>query len=242
MSEQATLPIREARLFLAEQGVDFSDRDIEIAAELQGRSERGVRKGYLLDSIEKAGLLGGFIERYWPFGRTEKGTAYISRYRSLKVRNEQLLDVQEVELEDEEATDEEVLFGLEYQLRDFIAQNISAIDMDGKKLKLYRDDTGRDGIEYPTAVGPIDILAIDRNGAFYVFELKRGRTPEKAIGQLARYMGWVKQSVGRGCGVNGVIVAREISENLRYAVSVVPNVHLFEYKVEFSLNPIDGIA
>jgi hypothetical protein len=239
MSEQATLPIREARLFLADKDVEFSERNIEVAAELQGPSERGVRKGYLLDCIEKAGLLDEFIEQCWPSGRTSKGTAYISRYRSLKERNDQLL---EIEIGDGEETSDEVLFGLEHQLRDFIAQNISAIDMDGKRLTLYRDDAGRCGTEYPTAVGPIDILAVDRNGEFYVFELKRGRTPDKAIGQLARYMGWVRQSIGRGCGVNGVIVAREISENLRYAVSVVPNVYLFEYKVEFSLNRVDGIA
>jgi hypothetical protein len=48
-------------------------------------------------------------------------------------------------------------------------------------------------------------------------------------------MGWVKQTIGKDREVNGVIVAKEINESLRYAVSVVPNVSLFEYEVEFHL-------
>src|SRR2546428_399901 len=118
----------------------------------------------------------------------------------------------------------EASFGLEFQLRDFIAQNISTIDVEGKKLRLYVDPTGRDGIEFPTAVGPIDILAVDNSGAFFVFELKRARSPDSAIGQLTRYMGWVRQTIAKDRDVSGIIVAKEISDGLRYAVSVVPNV------------------
>lgn len=142
--------------------------------------------------------------------------------------------------ESEEA--QEASFGLESQLRDFIAQNISAIDVQGKRLRLYVDPTGRDGIEFPTAVGLIDILAVDASGGFFVFELKRARSPDHAMGQLARYMGWVKETIGREGGVNGVIVAKEISPALRYAVSVVPNVSLFEYEVEFRLKSAHNIS
>jgi endonuclease len=133
-------------------------------------------------------------------------------------------------------------FGLEYQLRDFLAQNIQSIDVDGKRLRLFVDPAGRDGIEYPTAVGPIDLLAVDDAGAFFVFELKRARSPDHAIGQVTRYMGWVRHTIGRDRDVNGVIVAKEISDALRYAVSVVPNVSLFEYQVEFTLRPAHEIA
>ena len=139
--------------------------------------------------------------------------------------------------EPEEAEPEtpEASFALEYQLRDFIAQNIASIDVMGSRLRLYVDPTGRDGIEFPTAVGPIDILATHPSGAFYVFELKRARSPDHAMGQLTRYMGWVKQTIGKDRDVHGVVVAREISASLRYAVSVVPNVSLFEYEVAFKL-------
>lgn len=133
-------------------------------------------------------------------------------------------------------------FALEYQLRDFLAQNLSAIPVEGKRLRLYVDPTGRDGVEYPTAVGPIDILAIDDEEQFVVFELKRARSPDHAIGQLSRYMGWITQTIGRGKKVRGVIVARSISENLRYSVAVVPNVSLFEYEVKFELKPSSSHA
>jgi RecB family endonuclease NucS len=92
----------------------------------------------------------------------------------------------------------EAAFALEYQLRDFIAANLDAIDVGGKHLRLYSDQAGRNGVEYPSAVGPIDILAVDETGAFYVFELKRARSPDHAIGQLTRYMGWVHQTIDRG--------------------------------------------
>jgi hypothetical protein len=135
--------------------------------------------------------------------------------------------------------DANVSFTLEYQLRDFIAQNISAISIGDRKLRLYVDPTGRDGIEFPTAVGPIDILAIDDvSNAFVIFELKRARSPDHAIGQLARYMGWVKQTSGKDHDVRGVIVAKTITKNLRYAVSVIPNMSLFEYEVSFQLKPV----
>jgi hypothetical protein len=145
--------------------------------------------------------------------------------------------------EDEAGSPEnaEASFALEYQLRDFIAQNIAAIDVRGRRLRMYVDPAGRDGIEYPTAVGPIDILAIDNAGAFFVFELKRARSPDHAIGQLTRYMGWVSQTIGKGTEVNGVIVAKEISTSLRYAIAVVPKVSLFEYEVEFRLKPAHDV-
>ena len=140
--------------------------------------------------------------------------------------------------EEEDDGPPEATFTLEYQLRDFLAQNLEAISVEGKKLSLYVDPTGREGMEFPTDVGPIDILAVDETGAFVVFELKRARSPDRAIGQLSRYMGWVKQTIGKGQQVRGVIVAKTIRENLRYAVTVIPNVSLFEYEVRFTLNAV----
>ena len=136
----------------------------------------------------------------------------------------------------------EAAFRLEYQLRDFLAANLETVKVSARRLRLYVDPTGRDGIEFPTTVGPIDILAVDQSGDFVVFELKRANSPDRAVGQLARYMGWVQQTIGRERTVSGVIVAKTISQNLRYAVSVVPNVSLFEYQVEFHLRSAHAIA
>ena len=136
---------------------------------------------------------------------------------------------------------EETSFGLEYQLRDFLAQNLSSIPVNGQHLQVYVDPTGRDGVEFPTAVGQIDLLAVTNTGEFYVFELKRGRTPDYTIGQLMRYMGWVTQTIGKGKKVYGVIVAKQVSDALRYSVCVVPNVSLFEYEVSFQLHSASSL-
>ena len=105
----------------------------------------------------------------------------------------------------------------------------------GKRLRLYRDSENRDGVEYQTATGPLDILAVDDTGNFYVLELKLSHGPDKAMGQLMRYMGWVRQHLANGREVHGVIVAKNMSERLRYAALAVPGVTLLEYEVNFKL-------
>ena len=132
-------------------------------------------------------------------------------------------------------------FGLEAQLRDFIAHNIGSIRIGGRTLRLYVDASGRNGIEYPTDVGPIDILAVDEADRFVVFELKLERGPDRALGQLARYMGWVHAHLSPKADVSGVIVARTIDERLRYAVGVMPRVTLLEYEVSFQLREASPI-
>ena len=240
MSDKAVVfPLIEARKYLTERGVGLDDMSIEMAEEISKRDHRGVRKGYLISHLDAHGLLDEFIDNHWPNARSKVGENNLRRYQRLKEQNDLLIN-EESENYAEIGDNSEVLFELEFQLRDFIAHNLSSIKVQGKKLKLYVDASGRNGIEYPTAVGPIDILAIDDNGEFVAFELKRANSADKAIGQLARYMGWLRQTIGKDSPVNGVIVAKEISENLRYAVCVVPNVSLFEYEVSFSLKPVEG--
>jgi RecB family endonuclease NucS len=128
---------------------------------------------------------------------------------------------------------------LESHLRDFIVRNLGTIPIAKTKLSLFLDQSKRNGVEYPTDVGFIDILALDENGNFVVFELKLSRGPDKAMGQLLRYMGWVKRMLADQREVHGVIVAKDIDEKLRYACLLVPNVSLLEYEVDFRLRPAD---
>jgi RecB family endonuclease NucS len=123
-------------------------------------------------------------------------------------------------------------FALEHQLRDFLANNLHSIDVGGKRLRLHAG-----GVEFATDVGRIDILARDDAGGFYVFELKRARSPDAAVGQVARYMGWISETIGKGHPVHGIIVAKEISPGPRYAAQVMKNLSLFEYEVSFALKP-----
>lgn len=132
-------------------------------------------------------------------------------------------------------TEEILEFSLEKHLQQFILGNLPSLSIGGKRLRLYRDSSNQDGVEYPTATGPIDILAVDDAGNFYVLELKLSRGPDKAMGQLTRYMGWVRQHLANGREVHGVIVAKNMSERLRYAALAVPGVTLLEYEVNFKL-------
>lgn len=131
-------------------------------------------------------------------------------------------------------------FALESHLRDFIARNLNTIPIANKRLKLYMDESKRNGIEYPTAVGPIDILAVDDVGNYVVFELKLSRGPDRAMGQLLRYMGWVKKTLAAEHGVQGVIVAKDMDEKLKYAAILVPDVSLLKYEVDFRLRAAES--
>lgn len=158
------------------------------------------------------------------------------------IKEDNSLSVREIEnLEDtyQEADAEPVetysLFALESHLRDYMAKNMAAFD----GLAIYTEN-GRDGIEFQTDVGPIDILAQDVEGNFVVFELKLRRGPDACLGQILRYIGWVERHLAKDKHVRGIIVASNIPTKLRYAVTKTqtPNISLMEYKLNFSVNKV----
>lgn len=106
-------------------------------------------------------------------------------------------------------------------------------------VRLAQEGVDESGTQQ-TDVGPIDLLTVTPAGDFYVFELKLGRGPDAALGQICRYMGWVAKHLADGRKVYGVILAADISEKLRYAVTQVPQVSLLEYELEFVIKPIQS--
>ena len=126
-------------------------------------------------------------------------------------------------------------FVLESHLQEFIAGNWHAIF---PELEFYEEDGGVGGEPYDTGeAGAIDILAVDRQTRdFVVIELKRNRTSDQVVGQLLRYMGWVKKNL---CGdkhdVRGVVVCREEDIKLNYAHMMTQNVTIKYYDVSFRL-------
>jgi RecB family endonuclease NucS len=75
-------------------------------------------------------------------------------------------------------------------------------------------------------------------GNYVVIELKKHQASDKTIGQLARYMGWVKENMAKNGTVKGVIISHISDEKLHYAPQAIPNVELFLYKISFSLSAL----
>jgi hypothetical protein len=137
---------------------------------------------------------------------------------------------------DDEASSQ---FRLESHLRDYLAQNLSVFTSLGTSLSLYEEDNEPRGVEYPTDVGPIDILAVGQDGAYYVIELKVSRGADAAVGQVLRYMGAVRKSIAAGKPVYGVIVAASFTDRIRAALSEVRDrVFALEYELKVSVRPI----
>ena len=67
-----------------------------------------------------------------------------------------------------------------------------------------------------------------------MIELKKGQTSDDTVGQIARYMGWIKEHKS-DANVKGVIVAGAFDTKLRYAMELINNVDVFIYKLDFSL-------
>jgi hypothetical protein len=126
------------------------------------------------------------------------------------------------------------IFYMEKQLEDFIIQNWDNTEL-GKELDLIIEDGVVVSQQYRTEVGPIDILAKDKTtGAHVVIELKKNQTSDDTVGQLARYMGWVKEKKGDD-EVRGIIIAGQYDTRLDYALKIVPNAEVFIYEVSFKL-------
>lgn len=132
------------------------------------------------------------------------------------------------------------LFALEAHLRDYLAKNLGTLSGTCNSLSLFVSEDGRSGVEFQTDVGPIDVLAVDPNGNFHVLELKLSKGPDSALGQILRYMGWVKKHLADGKEVYGVIIAADIGAKLRYAASCVPSVRLLSYRLKFEVQPVEG--
>jgi len=137
----------------------------------------------------------------------------------------------------EELVDMEQSFGLERHLHEFMRDNWSRLEL-GKHWELYREPGDDEaGYEYPCDIGRIDLLAKHKTEPrWLVVELKRSQSSDQTVGQLLRYIGWVKQhKASKKDQVHGMIVCREPEKTLYYALSSVPNVEVRVYKVDFHL-------
>jgi RecB family endonuclease NucS len=84
-----------------------------------------------------------------------------------------------------------------------------------------------------TEAGIIDLLGKDKDGKYVVVELKRGRASDKVVGQISRYMGVIKELYGlTNDQVRGIIFCRKVTQKLKYACEIVPNLEYREFGKE----------
>jgi hypothetical protein len=138
---------------------------------------------------------------------------------------------------EEEAISERAASGMSLSLeRDLERALVSRLDQLEAGLRLVNGH-GTRGQQLDTGVvGRLDLLAHDQADRFVVIELKVGRADDKVVGQILRYMGWVKRELANGADVRGIIVASDFDDRIRYAVEAIPSVELKRYEINFSFD------
>jgi hypothetical protein len=128
-------------------------------------------------------------------------------------------------------------FILEQYLEEFLHSNWERVDF-GRPLELWSPDD-RPPRQFDTGeAGRMDFLCRDREtGAIVVVELKRAAPSDSVVGQILRYMGWVKAELARPeQPVEGIIVVGESDQRLRYSVATTPAVRVMSYSIDFTLH------
>ena len=118
---------------------------------------------------------------------------------------------------------------------DFLVKNWTKTPL-SKKYDIYEDEDVS-GKQFQTDTGAIDILAISKDQKEYlVIELKRGRASDSVVGQIQRYMGFIKEEfLEKDQTVRGVIIALENDIKVKRALSVTKDIDFYQYKINFDL-------
>ena len=228
-----TLPLKDAYRFGAEHALESRDGGHQGHGDRVGSPyTSSLRRGFVVDLLTKKQLFDAFKQQYWPAGDTPWGQRKKDFWLRLKGRYEEFLAGrgQSIEAEDEE---EDQAFAAEADLRDFLANNLACVE---SGLRLYQKGDQK-GIEFPVDDGRIDILAVDKAGRFVIFELKLARGRNRTLGQILYYMGWVDKNLGNG-PCRGIIIAKEITDDLTLAVQRVQDVSLYRYKLSVSVEQV----
>ena len=102
---------------------------------------------------------------------------HISKYREELEKLVKGETLKPVLVSNDVTVEDPTVFALEKHLEDFLVQNWDQTPL-GKKYAIYQDEDNF-GQQYPTDIGPIDILAISKdNKEVLVVELKKGRASD----------------------------------------------------------------
>jgi len=127
-------------------------------------------------------------------------------------------------------------FAMEKHLEEFLVANWNQTIL-SKDFSIYEEEGEPVGQQYATDAGPIDVLAVSKDKKrLLVVELKRGRASDVVVGQILRYMGYVKDQIAEvDQTVEGAIIALDDDQKMRWALMSVPSISFYRYQVSFKL-------
>jgi predicted Mrr-cat superfamily restriction endonuclease len=127
-------------------------------------------------------------------------------------------------------------FAMEAHLEAFLVANWSQTILTND-FSIYEEDGEPVGQQYATDAGPIDVLAISKDKKrLLVVELKRGRASDVVVGQVLRYMGFVREQIAeKDQAVEGAIIALDDDQKMRWALLSVPSISFYRYQISFRL-------
>ena len=109
---------------------------------------------------------------------------------------------------------------LEENLEEFVIQSLDEIEPGLSLLER----------QLSTPAGRLDLLCKDREGQYVVVELKRAQGTDQVVGQILRYMGWVKDHYHTD-KFRGIIIVGSKDRALSYAIKAAPNVQVKEFRL-----------
>jgi restriction system protein len=93
------------------------------------------------------------------------------------------------------AVEDPIAFAMEKHLDALLVANWNQTEL-SQEFSIYEEEGEPVGQQYATDAGPIDILAISKDRKrLLVVELKRGRVSDVVVGQVLRYMGYIKEEI-----------------------------------------------
>jgi len=235
MEFKRSFSLFEAYDFLEANGLSKECEEIRSSPDKYLSYSSTLRRAKIIALTKDKKLLDNFCQSVWPSGLTEKGIARIKFFENLILRFNSEMEGTSSEEDEEDSTLEENSFAYENDLRNFLVKNLSIIE---KGLKVYNEN-GISGAEYviPDTSRRIDILAVDSKNTFVVIELKVSRGHEKVVGQALFYQSSIK-TIFKQQLVRVIIIAKEISPELKTATQFLHDFELFEYQLSMTLNKI----
>jgi len=130
----------------------------------------------------------------------------------------------------------ETNFAMEKHLEEFIVANWDSLDI-GENYNRHEEVVDGKRKKFRTDTGEIDIFALSKDKTHYlVIELKKGRASDKVVGQIQRYMGYIKDEIANNSQeVKGLIIGLKEDLGLKRAISINPSIEFRRYEIRFDL-------